>query len=70
MDRRRQPAMRVGGGAARQPLSEEHPHHDFRVLTRSWAATRLVALIVLCGLGVAACVAIFFLLMSVAIDQV
>ena len=69
MDRRSQPAMRVGGGAAR-PAPEQHPHHDYRVLSRSWAVTRLVGLVVLCGLGVAAVVAIFFLLLSVAIDQV
>jgi hypothetical protein len=68
MDRRSQPAMRVGGGGARAP--EEHPHHDYRVLTRSWAITRLVGLVVVCGLGVAGVVAIFFLLLSVAIDQV
>lgn len=48
--------MHVGGGAAR-PRAEGFDDHDdpelgkHTVLTRGWAATRLVIMIIGCGLG-------------------
>jgi hypothetical protein len=65
MDRRRQPAMRAGSEGV-QDVHEEHHWQDAagfdhtvpRVLERSWALTRLVALIAICGLGAAATLAI------------
>jgi hypothetical protein len=56
MDRHRQPAMSVGGGAARpwadepdEPFDDEW--HDPTALSRGWAFARLVALVIACGLG-------------------
>jgi hypothetical protein len=53
MDRRRQPATHVGASGAR-PWAGEHDDEELSdptVLTRGLAATRLVILIIGCGLG-------------------
>ena len=54
MDRLRQPAMRVGGGVPRErPDDPALAEVGGQLLTRSWAITRLVVLVVLCGIGAA-----------------
>jgi hypothetical protein len=66
MDRRRQPAMRAGGGSTRDPYGHE-PHgsepepvgHGFGAFfRRASALTRWIILIVLVGLGTAALIGI------------
>jgi hypothetical protein len=52
MDRRRQPAMRMGAGIARPHFDGPEDEWDHpNALTRGWAATRLVVLVIGCGLG-------------------
>jgi hypothetical protein len=52
MDRRRQPVMRMGAGAARRQYDEpDDEWGEPTALTRGWAATRLVVLVIGCGLG-------------------
>jgi hypothetical protein len=66
MQRRVQPAMQAGGGGPRPWSDDVHDVDDegswrdeHRVLTRGWAVTRLIALVVACGLAAAAAIAIF-----------
>ena len=64
MHRRVQPAMRMGGGAARpwpdEPDDDGYDGHtEHRAITRGWALTRLIMLVVACGLGAAIATAIF-----------
>ena len=73
MDRRRQPAMSVGGGGA-HPWPDESEDHDYdwsepTVLSRGWAVTRLVGMVLLCGLGAGAVIGITIWLTIVAIDS-
>ena len=73
MDRRRQPAMGAGGGAAHPwPDASEDEAYDWSeptVLTRGWALARLVGLVLLCGLGAGAVIGITLWLTLVAIDS-
>ena len=70
MDRRRQPAMRAGGGSTRDsygsdPYSDPYGHERYADATgfrgffrRASALTRWIILVVLVGLGTAALVAV------------
>ena len=62
VDRQGQPAMRAGGGRVHEPHHWQDAagfdHTAPRVLERSWALTRLIALIAACGVGAAATIAI------------
>ena len=73
MYRRVQPAMQVGGGAAR-PLPDE-PDNDIDwdapgALTRGWALTRLVMLVVACGVGAAVALAIVIAAIATALGNI
>jgi hypothetical protein len=60
MDRRRQPAMRAGGGGTRdRPGTEPEPEAGFRAwFRRASALTRWIILVLCVGLGTAALIAI------------
>jgi uncharacterized protein involved in exopolysaccharide biosynthesis len=66
-----QPAMQGGVGAARpRPDEPEDDWDEHRVLTRSWAATRLVLLVLACGIGVAAVIAIFVAVIATLVGNI
>jgi len=74
MDRQVQPAMRVGDGGAHE---REHwqdaagfDHTAPRVLERGWAVTRLVFLVVACGLGAAATIGIAIAILVALIGEI
>jgi hypothetical protein len=74
MDRRRQPAMPMGGSE----MHEEHhwvdaagfDHTAPRVLTRGWALVRLIVLVLFCGVGAAATVAISIAILVALIGEI
>lgn len=72
MHRQVQPAMRVGGGAPRPSGDDDdlgEPGTDRGVLTRGWAVTRLIALVIACGLGAAVAIAISVAAIVTALDS-
>jgi hypothetical protein len=76
MDRRRQPAMHVGTGAARRGRDDHDDRHDHddewsdpSALTRGWALTRLVLLVVAVGLGAGIAIGIALWLTLTALES-
>ena len=74
MDRERQPAMPAGGSG----MHEEHhwvdaagfDHTAPRVLTRGWALVRLIFLVLFCGVGAAATVAISIAILVALVGEI
>ena len=71
MDRRRQPAMRAGGGSARDDDRAIPPYSlaALRHLKRGWALIRWGALVVAVGLGVAFLIAIVVGALATLLDS-
>ena len=74
MDRKVQPAMRVGGGGAHERRHWQDAagfdHTAPRVLERGWALTRLIVLVVACGLGAAATLAIAIAILVALVGEI
>ena len=73
MYRQVQPAMQVGGGAARPWRNEPDNDIDWDApgaLTRGWALTRLVMLVVACGVGTAVAIAIFIAAIATVVGNI